>query len=149
MAVNPDFRDLLSIFNAAGVEYLLVGAHAVMAYAEPRYTKDIGLWVSPSPANAERVFRALIEFGAPMAVAEPGSFTDPELVYQIGVAPNRIDILMGLEGVAFAEAWANRNDSTYGDIPIHLIGKADLIRAKRAAGRPQDLLDLERLEGEP
>jgi len=145
MAVNPDFRDLLSIFNDEGVEYLVVGAHAVMYYTEPRYTKDIDIWVRPSPENAQRVFRALVTFGAPMAVAEPESFTDPDLAYQIGVARNRIDIIMGVEGIEFEPAWQRRVPTTYGDVPTHVLCKEDVMRSKRAAGRPQDLLDLEKL----
>lgn len=115
-------------------------------YAEPRYTKNIDIWVRPSPENAQRVFAALVKFGAPMAVAEPESFTDRDLVYQIGVAPNRIDIMMGIEAVDFGAAWPKRCESAYGGVPIHIIGKDDLVRAKRAAGRPQDLLDLENLQ---
>ncbi len=146
MATNPDFSDLFRTFSAAGVEYLVVGAHAVIQYAEPRFTKDLDVWVNPSPQNAERVYRALADFGAPLIDVTQESFTDPELIYQIGVAPNRIDILMGIAGVEFDEAWENRFESTYGGVPIPVIGKAELIRAKRASGRPQDLLDVERLE---
>lgn len=146
MAINPDFRDLFSEFNAASVEYLVIGAHAVAYYAEPRYTKDLDVWVRPSADNAERVFRALTSFGAPMIGVTPASFADPELIYQIGVAPNRIDIMMGIAGVEFEQAWPNRVESTYGGVPIHLIGKADLIRAKQASGRAQDALDIQRLQ---
>jgi hypothetical protein len=143
---NPDFCDLLQAFNAAGVEYLIVGAHAVMIYTEPRYTKDIDLWVRPSAANAERVFRALAEFGAPLGNATPADFTNLDLVFQIGVAPNRIDILMDIAGVTFDEAWAGRTLSSYAGTPTQFLGKEHLIRAKKAAGRPHDLRDLEWLE---
>jgi len=145
MAANPDFKDLFSIFNEESVEYLVVGAHAVILYAEPRHTKDLDVWVKPSPENAKRVCRALSRFGAPLENVAPGDFTDPELVYQIGVAPNRIDVMMGIAGVDFETAWVNKVDSTYDGVPIHVIGKADLIRSKKACGRPQDLLDVERL----
>ena len=147
MDINPDFRDLFTVFNDAGVEYLVIGAHAVGLYAPPRLTKDVDIWVNPSPQNAERVYRALTDFmGAPPHDLSIEDLTNPDLVYQIGVAPNRVDILMGIEPMGFDEAWPNREPSTYGGTPIQVIGKADLIRSKRAAGRPQDLLDLEQLE---
>jgi len=81
-----------------------------------------------------------------MAVAKPESFTHRDLVYQIGVAPNRIDILMGTEGVGFDAAWARRTETTYGDVPTHVLSKQDVIAAKRAAGRPQDIVDLDALQ---
>lgn len=146
MAVNPDFRDLLSAFDDEGVEYLLVGAHAVMIYAHPRYTKDMDVWVKPSDENAERVFRALRRFGAPLEGITAKDFTDPEVIYQIGVAPNRIDVMMGIAGVGFDAAWQNRVESTYGEVPMYVIAKVDLIRSKKATGRRQDLLDVEVLE---
>ena len=146
MPANPDFKDLFSIFNEEGVEYLVVGAHAVIFYAEPRYTKDLDIWVRPSRENAERVHRALKRFGAPVAGVTAANFRDLDLVYQVGVAPNRIDIMMGLLGVDFASAWVNKVESSYDRVPINLISKADLIRTKKATGRPQDLLDLDRLK---
>ena len=146
MSANPDYRDLFSIFSEEKVEYLVVGAHAVIYYAEPRYTKDLGIWVRSSSDNALRVWRALRTFGAPLRDVTYEDFTDPEMVYQIGVAPNRIDILMGIKGVDFDTAWKNKVESTYDGIPIYILGKYELIRAKKASQRPQDLLDLEKLE---
>lgn len=145
MPGNPDFRDLFSIFNAERVEYLVVGAHAVIYHTEPRYTKDLDVWVNPTPQNAERVVTALRRFGAPLRNISPADFQNPDMIYQIGVAPNRIDILMGIKGVDFASAWSQRITSTYNDIPIGLLDRETLRRAKRASGRPQDLLDLEKL----
>ncbi len=149
MAVNPDFRDLFSVFNDEGVDYLLVGAHAVAIYAQPRYSKDLDVWVRPTRENAERVFRALARFGAPLRDVTPEDFADPELIYQIGVAPNRIDVIMAIAGLDFDRAWANRVERSYGGVPIHVISKQDLICAKRASGRPQDMLDAENLEKTP
>jgi len=149
MAVNPDFRDLLKEFNDEGVDYLVVGAYAVIIHAQPRYTKDLDIWVRPTAANAERVFRALQMFGAPLHGITPADFTDPDVVYYMGVPPNRIDILSSIAGLDFDSAWANRVERTYGDVPIHVLGKADLIRAKRTSGRPQDLLDVDTLEKTP
>lgn len=146
MGVNRDFKDLFKLFNAEGVEYLLVGAHAVIFYAEPRYTKDLDIWVNPSPENTEKIWRALEKFGAPLEGVNRSDFTDTELIYQIGVEPNRIDVIMGLSGLTFDAAYRNSVESTYGGIPIRIIGKSDLVAAKKATGRKQDMLDVERLE---
>lgn len=146
MAVNPDFKDLFKAFNDCHVEYLVVGAHAVMFYARPRFSKDLDVWVNPTPENAQRVWQALTTFGAPLQEVTLASFTNDELVYQVGIEPNRIDVMMGIQGVEFAAAWANREHSTYGGVSIPIISRQDLIRAKRAAGRPQDLLDAEELD---
>jgi len=146
MPANPDFRDLFSIFNEETVEYLVAGAHAVVYFSEPRYTKDLDVWINPTPGNAERVHRALARFGAPLKGISIEDFCDHDLIYQVGVEPNRIDVIMGVAGVAFDEAWADRVESTYGGEPIHIMGKASLIKTKRAVGRKQDLLDVEKLE---
>ncbi len=146
MPVNPDFRDLFRTLNEEKAEFLVAGAHAVIYHTEPRYTKDLDIWVNPTPENARRVYRALARFGAPLQGISEADFCDPDLVYQVGVAPNRIDVLMGVSGVDFPSAWADRVASTYGGIPILIMGKSTLIAAKGAAGRPQDLLDLERLQ---
>lgn len=145
MSANPDFKDLFSIFNDEGVEYLVAGAHAVIYFTEPRYTKDLDVWVNPTPENAARVYLALRRFGAPLTDISVKDFCDRELVYQIGVEPNRIDIIMGPAGVEFEAAWRDRVKSSYGNVPISIMGRNSLIKAKRASGRPQDLLDLEKL----
>jgi hypothetical protein len=143
--INPDFNDLLLAFNAAEVRYLVVGAYAVTFHAQPRFTKDLDLWVEASPENAAKVHAALTAFGAPLAEVTLDDLANEDMVYQIGVAPNRIDILMGVSGLGFSEAWPQRVASTYGACPIHVISRQDLIRNKRAAGRPQDLIDLRAL----
>ena len=145
MDVNRDFSDLLSALRDAGARFLVVGAHAVAYYTEPRYTKDFNLWIEASVENAERVWAALVQFGAPLRGMQPADFAKPDLVYQMGVEPNRVDVLMGIDGVTFSTAWRNRVRTTYGGIPVFVLGYNDLLRAKRAAGRPQDLLDLQRL----
>jgi hypothetical protein len=141
--VNPDFRDLFAALNDAQASYLVVGAHAVAFYAEPRFTKDLDVWVEASPANAPRVFRALQDFGAPMTGVAETDFLAPGAVLQIGVAPNRIDVTTHIDGVAFEAAWPNRQSTTFGDQSIWIIGRAELIRNKTAVARPQDLLDLD------
>jgi hypothetical protein len=145
MAVNRDFEEMLSALNLCGARFLIVGAHAVMHYAEPRFTKDIDIWVESTPENAEKVWAALKSFGAPLAGIAPKDLAAKDMVYQLGVEPNRIDIVTGITGVGFAAAWKNRRKTRYGKQPIFVLGLAELKRNKRAAGRKQDLLDLENL----
>ena len=143
--MNSDFRDLLQLLNEEKSEYLLVGAHAVIFYSEPRYTKDIDIWVSVHGDNPEKVYRALKRFGAPVSILKIDEIRKENLVYQMGVPPNRIDILFGIDGISFSEAWPNRVISDYAGVQMNLISKEDLIRNKTASGRPQDLLDLSKL----
>lgn len=145
MATNPDFRDLFAALSAQGADFLVVGGHAVMLYTEPRYTKDLDVWVRPTSENAERVFRALADFGAPLENVKVEDFAAPGTIFQIGVAPNRVDILTSLEGIEFEQAWAARTKSTYGGVPIGVLSAEDLIVNKRAVARPQDLLDVDAL----
>lgn len=144
--MHSDFEELLSIFNAQETKYLIVGGHAVMLYTEPRYTKDLDLWVEPSQENAVRVFRALAAFGAPLAGLSPDDFAQEGFFYQIGVPPVRVDILMSVTGLIFADAWPNRNESRIGRQKAWFIGRADLLRNKRASGRHIDLHDAELLD---
>jgi hypothetical protein len=146
MPVNPDFRDLFSAFGAAGARYLLVGGYAVAFHAEPRFTKDLDLWIECSEANAKRALEALRTFGAPTGEWSAADLALPDRVLQIGVPPNRVDIVTSIDGVEFLDAWPNRVETDYGDQRIWVIGREDLITNKRASGRPQDLLDLTLLE---
>ena len=148
MSVNPDFKDLFAVLNETGVRYLLIGSYALAFHAQPRFTKDLDIWVEPDPANAQRVLSALKNFGAPTDDITPSDLSSPDLIYQIGMPPNRIDIITGIDGVTFPDAWPSREESTYGDQPIHVIGRSQLIQNKRSSARPQDLADLRLLEGE-
>ena len=141
--MNRDFVEMLSAFSAEGVEYLVVGSHAVGVHAVPRATGDLDLWVRPSPENARRVLEALRKFGAPMADLEPGDFERANHVVQLGVVPYRIDLLTSLSGVDFAEAWPSRHVVLREGMNIPVLGREDLIRNKRATGRTQDLADVE------
>lgn len=144
--MNSDFKDLLRLFEKAGVRYLVVGGYAVSEHTEPRYTKDLDLWVDNSSQNAQRVVDALREFGAPLRDATIHDFTVPETVYQIGLPPSRIDILMALDGLNFDECWQRREKSVIGELPVNYISAADLIINKELAGRPHDLRDAEMLK---
>jgi hypothetical protein len=144
--MNSDFEELLSIFNKNGVRYLIVGGHAVMLYTEPRYTKDLDVWIEASTENAERVYRALLAFGAPLAGLTVSDFAEEGSFYQMGIPPARVDILMSIDGVTFAEAWPNRQESKLGNAQAWFIGRRELIRNKRTVGRHIDLHDAELLE---
>jgi hypothetical protein len=146
--VNRDFRDLLAEFNAHGVEYLVVGAHALAAHGHVRATKDLGLWVRPAGDNAGRVLSALGAFGAPLHDLTAADLSTPGLVFQIGVAPLRVDIMTSIYGVAFAEAWPARLSTKFADQPAAVLSREHLIKNKRATGRTQDAADIERLEAD-
>jgi hypothetical protein len=144
--VNQDFKDLFRVFNEYKVRYLVVGAYAVIYYAEPIYTKDLDIWVEPSLENARLVWKALTAFGAPLEEVTLEDLCNPELVYQIGMAPNRIDIMMNIPGVEFSSAYERKVESTYGEESIKIIAIDDLIKAKRTVDREQDRLDVKSLE---
>jgi hypothetical protein len=146
VAINPDFSDLFAALRAAGARYLLVGGYALAVHAQPRFTKDLDIWVEPSVENARRVHAALSAFGAPVSELAPWDLETPGLIFQIGIPPNRIDVLTAIDGVAFDAAWPNRLSAVYGDEAITVIGKTDLVRNKRATGRAQDALDADVLE---
>ncbi len=143
--MNSDFSDLLRNLNDEEVEYLIVGGYAVGKYAEPRYTKDIDIWINNTRENAERVFSSLQASGAPLGDVAVNDFTKPELIYQIGLEPSRVDILMGLEQMDFERCWARRVTASFGDLTLNFISLADLIENKERTGRPQDLIDAENL----
>lgn len=141
-----DFSDLVRELSSEKVRFLLVGGYAVALHAEPRYTKDLDIWADPAADNVQRLWVALARFGAPLAGMAVSDFTNERLVLQMGIEPNRIDILMGIDGVTFARAWKNRVGAKFGDLDIFVISRADLIRNKKASGRPQDLRDIELLQ---
>ena len=145
MAVNPDFRDLFATLNGAGAEYLVIGAHALAVHGAPRFTKDLDILVRCTEANAQKVWRALEEFGAPLGSLRTVDLYTPGLMFQMGIAPNRIDILTSADGIEFRTAWSSRIEGRYGDQPIWILGRSDLITNKAATGRPQDLADIEAL----
>jgi hypothetical protein len=144
--LNSDFADLLHEFNAAAVEYLVVGGHAFGFHAQPRYTKDIDIFVNPDPGNARRAYRALAAFGAPLENLTVEDLSDADVVFQLGIEPNRIDFLTSIDGVSFETAWGSRAEATYGDERMWVIGIDDLITNKRTVGRDRDRMDVRELE---
>lgn len=141
-----DQKDLLSAFNEAGVEYVVIGGHAVNAYGVPRMTKDLDVLIGPGPQNSQRVFQALTTFGAPLAGTSPADFEDGETLFQIGVEPSRVDIIQTIPAVPFEQAWSNRVPSLIDEgLTVPFISRDDLILNKLASGRPQDLADVDHL----
>jgi hypothetical protein len=144
--VNSDFKDIVRVLSSARARFLVVGGFAVIEHTEPRYTKDLDLWVDPTPANAKRVYSALARFGAPLQGITERDFTNEQLVFQMGLEPVRIDVLMSLEGLAFSEAWRDRKVVRWGQVRVPMLSAAHLVLNKRLVGRPQDLADVARLE---
>lgn len=145
MFVNSDFTDLLKLFSTNQVRYLVIGGYAVVQHAEPRFTKDLDLWISTDINNAQAVFQALKAFGAPLTDLTEDDFAEEGYFYQMGVPPVRVDILMGIPGVDFESAWKNRMEVDFDGLFVFFISRQDLIQAKLASGRPQDLLDAQML----
>jgi hypothetical protein len=147
MSMLKDQKDLLSAFNAEGVEYLVIGGHAVGMHAEPRATKDLDVFVRNDAENSKRVFRALRRFGAPLDGISASDFCQhPGDVFQIGVPPCRVDVLQSISGVDFNGAWERRMTFKIDDeLDAPFIAIEDLVANKIASGRLQDLADAEKL----
>ena len=146
MDLPRDFKDLLQAFADAEVRYLVVGGYAVAFHARPRFTKDIDIWVEDSAENLARLTDALQRFGAPAGMAEQLRDADALDVVWMGRPPMRVDLVKSIPGVAFAEAFPRRAEATWGGVRLAVIGRDDLIAAKRASARDQDLLDVTLLE---
>lgn len=141
----------MAAFCADDVEFLVVGAYAVTFHARPRFTKDLDLWIDASPTNAARVYRALAAFGAPLrsqGIVEQ-DFATAGIVYQIGVEPNRSDILTSVEALDFASCYQRRVLGQYEDTSVGYLSREDLIENKLAVGRPKDLEDVAELRRRP
>lgn len=147
--MSSDYRELLAEFNAHKVEYLVVGAHALAAHGRIRATKDLDVWVRPSAENAPRVMAALRAFGAPLFDLDVRDLETPGVVFQIGVAPVRIDVITAIDGITFSDAWDDRLETSFEAEPVAVLSRRALIQNKRAAGRSQDLADVEWLEENP
>jgi hypothetical protein len=147
IGMNRDFAEMLDALSAAGAEYLVVGAHALAAHGRPRATGDLDIWIRPDSENASRVWAALVQFGAPLTDITEQDLQTPELVFEIGVVPARIDLLTTLTGLNFEEAWQNRSVFRIDGRDIPFLSREDLIRNKSALGRTRDLADIEDLTG--
>ena len=146
--LNPDFLDLLAALLRVKARFLVVGAHAVAAHGVPRATGDLDVWVDATPENAARVWKALNEFGAPVHAfgLSQADLAAPDLVFQMGEPPGRVDILTSITGVDFGAAWTARSVHRVGSLDVPFLGRAALLNNKRATGRTKDLADIEVLE---
>ncbi len=144
--MNSDFTDLLRLFAKHKVRSLIVGGYAAMHYSQPRFTKDLDLWLEPSKTNAARVLQAFAEFGIPLIDVTRADFEQESLQYMVGRAPVLFDFLTSLPGMSFAACWKRRTTDESEGFPVHYLSREDLIAAKRRAGRPQDLSDLDEIE---
>ena len=143
--LTDDFKEFLRLLNANRVDYLLVGGYAVGLHGYPRATVDLDVWVRATRDNAERVLRALREFGFDLPELEPTLFTDPRSIVRFGVPPFRIEIMTSIDGVEFEGCRAQAVEFDLDDVHVPVISLADLKINKRAAGRHKDLADLENL----
>jgi hypothetical protein len=139
--VNKDYIELFEALNRCGVHYVVVGAYAFAYYVRPRYTKDLDIFVDCSPANAQRVMRAVDEFGFGSLHLSVDDFAEGQVI-QLGIEPKRIDFITRISGVTFEQAWSTRVSGDYHGVPVNFISRELLIRNKTASARPQDLADL-------
>jgi hypothetical protein len=140
--LNPDFKDMLSCLRDEKVEFIVVGAYALAAHGFPRATGDIDIWVKSEAGNAKKIMRALAKFGAPVSDLSEDDFILHDRIIQIGVEPCRIDILTCIDGVEFDEAWQKKVGISVGEMEIHVLSKADLLKNKLAADRDKDRGDI-------
>jgi hypothetical protein len=146
MKVEKDYEEFLSLLNKHNVKYCIIGAFAVAFYAKPRYTKDIDILVEPSNDNAQKVMKALGEFGFGKIAVSIEDLMQEGNILQLGYEPLRIDLLNKLEGFQFQDIWRNRVTGVYGSEKVNIIGLDDLIRNKKMSDRPSDKIDIELLE---
>lgn len=148
--MNEDYRDILAALVAEEARFLVVGAHALAVHGYPRATVDIDIWIEPSAENAERVWRALAAFGAPLDDLDLRlhDLTRVDVVAQFGLPPNRIDILTGVSGLVFDRAWTNRLEAPVEGVRVPVLGLEDLLTNKQATGRDKDRADVKGLGGQ-
>jgi len=145
MEIQIDFKELLELLNIHNVEYIIVGGYALAFHGAPRYTGDIDLFIKPDKENAQRIMKALDEFGFGSVGIELSDFTYENKVVQLGVPPVRIDIVTSISGVVWENAFSSRVKGQYGDVPVYYIGLDQFIKNKKSIGRIKDMADLEAL----
>ncbi len=145
--LNQDFKEFIESLNKNKVRYLVIGGYAVAFHGHPRYTKDIDIWIGMDRENAANIVKALAEFGFASLELKEEDFTTPDQIIQLGYLPERIDILTTPPGVNFEECYARRVETKMDGVLVNFIDVEDLKRNKKAAGRHQDLADVENLQG--
>jgi len=145
---KSDFEELFACLIARNVRFIVVGGHALAYHGRPRYTNDLDVFVEPNPENAARLLLALADFGFSSLELKAADFDRPGMVVQLGIAPNRIDLLTAIDGVSFDQAWQGRVAGRFGTESVPFLGRRELLANKRAVGRLQDLADIEALESD-
>jgi hypothetical protein len=145
MEVQPDFKELLALFNDHRVSYVIVGGYALAFHGAPRFTGDLDILVKADHENAGRIVTALGVFGFASLGLTESDFDHPDQIIQLGVAPVRVDLITSITGLSWEDVFTSRVPSNYGDVPVNYIGREELILNKRAVGRAKDLADLEAL----
>jgi len=140
--LNQDYRDMLLCLKEEGVDFIIVGAYALAAHGNPRATGDIDIWIRNTVENAKKVILALKKFGAPLAGLSANDFTVDDLILEIGVKPCRVDLITGIDGVAFKDAWENKKSVAVDGIDVNILSKSDLLKNKLAANRDKDRSDI-------
>lgn len=146
MKLSNDLREFIGLLNSHKVEFIIVGAHALAWHGLPRYTKDIDFFIRPESENATRLLRVLEEFGFGSLGLRGEDFVKPDQVIQLGLEPNRIDILTGISGLGWEECWESKAEGSLDGLAVCFLGRDSYLKNKRASGRPQDLADAQRLE---
>ncbi len=144
--LNKDYKEMLLSLLRNEVRFLIVGAYAMAAYGYPRATGDFDIWIGNTEENSDKLYKALSDFGAPLDNITPKTFSQKDIVFQIGVAPSRIDILTDIDGINFTEAYESKQDIKLDGLILPFISKSNLIKNKKSTGRDRDIIDAQVLE---
>lgn len=147
MILPGEFSEFIESLNSESVRYVLVGGYAVAHHGHPRYTGDIDFFVEPSPENARRIVSAIQRYGLGGLGLCEQDFVQSDRIVQMGVPPRRIDLITGLSGVSFEEAWNSRQEVALGGVQTNVVSREVLVKNKAAAGRPKDQADLDEMSG--
>jgi hypothetical protein len=146
IVLNEDYKEMLQILLGNEVKFLIIGAYAMGVYGYPRATGDFDIWVENSIENSKKIYKSLSQFGAPVTSINENTFTEKGIIFQVGVAPRRIDVITCIDGVTFQDAYESKENIAIDNLILPFISKANLIKNKRSTGRQKDKLDASDLE---
>lgn len=145
MELAPDFNEFIACLTARGAEFLIVGAYALAMHGVPRFTGDLDIFIRPTEANGQRVLKAVADFGFPIGTLTPADVANPRRILEMGVPPVQLHVMSAISGVSWDDAQTDAVVANLGGHDVRILGRASLIRNKRAAARPKDLADLDAL----